>query len=816
MHPSGPSNAQIMLVGEAPGEMEVWKGQPFVGPSGQELDKMLNEAGILRSQCFVTNVCQERPPGNDMGQWLVDLKNAPKADNKHYPNRNWVSWKGRWAHPAVAAGNEQLAKHIALVRPRIIIALGNTALFALTGEWGIKKWRGSQLVGQLGGVEFKVIPAYHPAAVLRDWTTRAVTVQDFRRAKRESLTPLPYRRANNPRIIRPTFNQVCKWFGDVRRLLAQGPVLSSTDIETRAGHIACWGAYIKGLPTICIPFMCVERMDGYWNEGEEAYVWSALREIVTHPNFKVIGQNWAYDSQYHYRWFLATVPVYWDTMLTQHCMYPGTPKGLDYLASLYCDYYRYWKDDGKHWDPSAMPEDDYWAYNCDDTEYTYEVYEAQRPVVEADSRLRKVWDFQTNVLSKLLFKAMCRGIRADVKNKAALKAELEDEIRKREKWLCEVLGHPLNWNSPLQVRNLFYVDLRQREVINRKNGGGVTTNDNALDTIAKREPLLRPIIQRIQELRSIGVFKSTFVEARLDRDYRIRCSFNIGGTITFRLSSSENAFGSGLNLQNIPKGSPIGDKSPDTLELPNIRKLFIPDDGMTMFDMDLDRADLQVVVWEADDEVLREALRKGIDLHLLNAGSIFGIAELNEVNLTDPEFLEYAKEKYERHRQFAKVWVHGTNYGGGDRTMAANAGITVRENERYRAKWFGEHPGILAWHRRTEDQLKQFHWVENRFGYRFYFFDRIEGLLPEALAWVPQSTVGCVINRAWDQIDRACPDVEVLIQVHDALVGQFPTEHCSRLLQEIPVHAKVVVPYDRPLVIPVGLKTSSISWGHCK
>ena len=336
-----------------------------------------------------------------------------------------------------------------------------------------------------------------------------------------------------------------------------------------------------------------------------------------------------------------------------------------------------------------------------------------------------------------------------------------------------------------------------------------------LSTIAKREPLLAGICKVIQELRSIGVFKSTFVEARLDRDNRIRCSFNLSGTTTFRLSSSENAFGSGLNLQNIPSGNE--DAADGDLELPNIRKLFIPDDGMIIWDADLKNADFYTVVWESDDEMFRVALDKGLDMHLLNVGTLFEVKEITMERLMDPEFVKYAKKRYERQRnKFAKPWCHGTNFGGGDRTMAATCGITVRENERFRLKWFRDHPGIAEWHKRTEHQLKTHRYVENKFGYRYYFFDRIEAALPEALAWVPQSTTGCVINRAWDNISRELPQTEVLIQVHDSLVGQFPAHLKDEMLQRIPDVAKVTVPYDKPLVIPVGLKSSSISWGHCE
>ena len=148
--------------------------------------------------------------------------------------------------------------------------------------------------------------------------------------------------------------------------------------------------------------------------------------------------------------------------------------------------------------------------------------------------------------------------------------------------------------------------------------------------------------------------------------------------------------------------------------------------------------------------------------------------------------------------------------------MAATVGITIAEAERYRARWFHEHPGILRWHERTEENLRRTRSVSNRLGYRRYYFDRIDGLLPEALAWVPQSTVACVINRGWQRIYEEEARIEVLLQVHDSLGGQYPTylgDWAQRRIQEL---ATVEIPYDPPLTIPVGIKTSTLSWGDCE
>lgn len=253
----------------------------------------------------------------------------------------------------------------------------------------------------------------------------------------------------------------------------------------------------------------------------------------------------------------------------------------------------------------------------------------------------------------------------------------------------------------------------------------------------------------------------------------------------------------------------------ERFKLPNIRKLFVPDHGYTMFDSDLDRADLQVVVWEADEAELKHALKIGVDMHLLNAYTLTGksMPPLEELVESHPKYPDH-RIPYKKERQLAKSFIHGTNYGGGARTMAIAAGVTVHQADRFQKIYFGRYPGLKNWHNRTEEQLRKQRFVTNRFGYRRYYFDRIEGLLPEALAWVPQSTVAVYINKVWERVYRNLPEVQILLQVHDSLVGQFPTHLKEQCIEKLKHEARqIIIPYEDPLVIPLGVKTSETSWG---
>lgn len=258
--------------------------------------------------------------------------------------------------------------------------------------------------------------------------------------------------------------------------------------------------------------------------------------------------------------------------------------------------------------------------------------------------------------------------------------------------------------------------------------------------------------------------------------------------------------------------------------------MYGPDPGFTFFDMDLDRADLQVVVWEADDAPLKLACKMGVDTHLLNVYTLDKhepppLEELIERHGRDQEcicraagcsqcYWEYRNPRAVK-REFAKVFVHATNYIGSAKTVAAHTGRSVHEIDSAQRYWLSAHPGIKRWHERTLATITKHRFVENRFGYRWYIFDRLDGLLPEAVAWIPQSTVGIVINKIWTAFHEQLPEVQVLLQVHDSLAGQFPTHRREALLPKMREVSKILIPYDDPLVIPTGIKTSTVSWGDC-
>jgi DNA polymerase I-like protein with 3'-5' exonuclease and polymerase domains len=248
--------------------------------------------------------------------------------------------------------------------------------------------------------------------------------------------------------------------------------------------------------------------------------------------------------------------------------------------------------------------------------------------------------------------------------------------------------------------------------------------------------------------------------------------------------------------------------------------MFKADPGHFLIDVDLSGADAQVVAWDAGDERLKTAFKKGLKVHIQNAIDIWGdefleIKEKKDVEETNkvengPWTKKYATKYYEIKRA-----VHGTNYGGSARALSAILGWSLYTATEFQRKWFRTHPEIEQWHRRTEAQLQTQRQVVNAFGFRRPYFDRIDGLLPQALAWVPQSTIAINCALGCIQVRRALPWVRPRLQVHDSGIFSIPNHKRSELWK-VHEYLKVTIPYPDPLTIQWELKTSSTTWGAAK
>lgn len=568
---SGPRNARVAIIGESWGTEEAAARRPFVGSSGYALTKMLSEAGINRDRCFVTNVVNAQPPANDLQHFFLPMKPTPE-----------VAIRGLHPNDFVVGELPRLEAELAEVNPDLIIACGNYALWALSAHTGstpgqdragratgvrtptgIMKWRGSMTFTLANGTEpKKLLPIVHPAAILRQWKLRDVTIHDLRTRVPQALANDWTPRVSPTILAPPTFAQATARLRGILLRAAHETVRVSVDVETKRtkqfAFITCISFCDSANFAMSIPFVYPKTYAPFWPIEQEAELVTLMRAALSHDRVAVEGQNFIYDLQYLAEYPAVWLAPDWDTMHAQHVIFPGTQKDLAYLSSLYCRYHRYWKDDNKEWDEKGDLTR-HLQYNAEDALRTFEIATQQRKIIP-DLGLTPQWEYMQQT-TRFALSMMRRGVRIDTSERKRLHSEVMNATIKIytwfERWLPQSVVNPSRddlkpwYQSSTQIRQVF-LDWGLRLPKNRKTGQA-STNAAGMLELRERYPGLTEVFDRLLALRSLRVFAKTFLSAPLEADGRIHCQFNPAGTGTFRFSSAKNAFDRGANLQNIPE-----------------------------------------------------------------------------------------------------------------------------------------------------------------------------------------------------------------------------------------------------------------------
>lgn len=344
-----------ILLGEAMGENEVKLGRPFVGPSGVELLRMLNESGFieltafdrdyindfyktgnpalldavwgLHPEVYRTNVFNLHPPGNRLehfcGTKAQGIPGWPQLLTSKYVRREFEREL------------ERLGDEILQIDPNLIVCLGNTALWALAGRTGISKLRGTTLLSSHCVSGYKLLSTYHPAAVLRQWELRPTTLADLMKASREASFP-EIRRPHREIWIEPSLSDIVRFIAEEITPLVD-PLLS-VDIETSGNRVTCIGIAPSASVGIVIPFDDSRAKSGcYWpTVADEKHAWALIRGVLEDGSTRKLFQNGAYDIAFLWRAYgIGVRGATEDTMLCHHALHPEALKGLGFLGSIY-------------------------------------------------------------------------------------------------------------------------------------------------------------------------------------------------------------------------------------------------------------------------------------------------------------------------------------------------------------------------------------------------------------------------------------------------------------------------------------------------
>lgn len=467
-----------------------------------------------------------------------------------------------------------------------------------------------------------------------------------------------------------------------------------------------------------------------------------------------------------------------------------------------------------------------WNYNAYDIIYTLEIAQVlENELAKTNSKLQEFHKFQIEKVAPALVDIMNQGVKIDLEKKELLKTQLTELLASTQNTINEIVGEPLNINSPTQLKTLFK-DLLKIELKIDKKSKSESCASAYMFQYLNEYPEYKVLLTLILEYRSIGVFLRTFVNAEVDEDGRMRTSYNCAGTKTYRLSSRKNAFGKGANLANLPSKGKIDlkyslaalesqqDSSDDDEEfisgdyegihkLPNCKEFFVPDEGFKFWNADYSGADAMVVAADSDCQWLLKFFNDPpMKLYQYVASHYFG----KEISTEDKWYKAF------------KQYIHGTHYGMKEDKAAMNAGIPIKDAKAIRQWYFKLNPEILDWHRRIESDIKNKGYIENIFGARGWFLNKdCPTILNQAIAWLPQSTIAILVNKGlvniWENEKKE--GIAVLLQVHDALAGIYSIED-KEAEKRIIKHMTIELDYKKPLVIPVDFSYSNLSYGDCR
>lgn len=520
----GPITAPIFILGEAPGRDEDDLGEPFVGRSGDFLNHCLDLAGIDRADCRIGNVCNYQPHNNDF-QLCYGTRQYDESIT-------------------------ELSNYLDQRSPKVIIALGNEALRYLKGHAGISDWRGSVLPYGKGSF---IVPTYHPATAVRDGTFAPQIIFDLTRAK--GILDNGYTPPKHDFIIDPDPGQFEAILEEVKRAK-----FIAADIESirDTTHILCFGFALSATRAVCLKnhYPLGRGLEERFVEDVMAVI-SAAQNLTFHNggfDTEMLRLNGIYVDADKFRY---------DTMLAQRVLQPELPIGLDFCASIYTDE-PYYKGDGKE-TGKRIPQT-LWEYNCKDCIVTFATQQEQEKLFEVDDTLASDRDFIFSRIP-LMQEFQRNGMLVDEGRRDALKTATERKLADSIEIVAIASGFTLNFRSPKQVKELLYDRLKLPHRTNRK--GGLTTDEDAIVSLIQyvqgqyedkktdkgRDPWFRKLhtLRSILDIRGNEKLISSYFDAKLSDDGRIRSSYYPAGTDTGRWSCGLYVDGTGLNAQTLPR-----------------------------------------------------------------------------------------------------------------------------------------------------------------------------------------------------------------------------------------------------------------------
>lgn len=511
-----------------------------------------------------------------------------------------------------------------------------------------------------------------------------------------------------------------------------------------------------------------------------------FRPVYENPKILKVGQNLKYDLTVLANYGIHLSGPLFDTMLAHYLIQPELRHNMDYLAEIYLNYKTIHieeligpKGRGQKNMGDLEPKDIY-KYACEDADVTLRL---MKPLAE-ELRKKSLEEVFQNIempLMPVLARMERNGVVLDTETLKEVENDFTVRLQTLEKDIYELAGHEFTINSPRQVGEVLFGELKLSEKVKKTKSGQYSTSEEVLRDLHSKHP----IVQKILDYRGLKKLLSTYVEAlpKLINPAtgHIHTSFNQAVTATGRLSSSNP------NLQNIPVRGEDGRE---------IRKAFIPEAGEIFFSADYSQIELRIMAHLSGDEHMIEAFNAGHDVHAATAARIFH-KDIKDISQDE--------------RRKAKTANFGIIYGISAFGLAERMDVSRTEAKELIDSYFEMYPKIKDYISKAVDTAREKGYIETEFGRRRYLPDInsrnavVRGYAERNAVNAPiQGTAADIIKiamiRVQQRLDAEGCKARMILQVHDELNFSVPADEFDKVkrivIEEMQGAYKMSVPLE--------------------
>ncbi|MFW6025476.1 MAG: DNA polymerase [Candidatus Woesearchaeota archaeon] len=539
-------------------------------------------------------------------------------------------------------------------------------------------------------------------------------------------------------------------------------------------------------PHYCIPAgfsVSTDGINGYYipiNHSDiKTNLHYRLQELLQNKK-TVVMHNSPYDSAVIYQQYgidLEQENLKWfDTMVAQHLIDEGNPKGLKKITERYFNY----KQQEFDWDDvSKVPSTSIYKYACDDAIFTFKHYQRLKEQLIKEDLLKFYIEVE-EPFQKVLRHMKLTGVYFDLEKAYEIEQQLKNDKKQIYENIIKVTpelnvtktligGKKININleSNKDLTQFLYDKLNLPVVKTTQSGAPAIDSDTLSKLKNEKGEFLHPIIPELLKLRKVQKLITSYTNTLYDKviDNRIYPEFRDVGTQTGRLSC-ENP-----NFQQLPKD--------DTYK---IRSLFTATPEYKMYVADFSQQELRVCGHISNSPTFRKVYEEGQDLHLKVANQIWNLGISEEDIKEDSSNYKYYKEKYDKERFNAKSINFGLLYGRTAKGLQTQIGGTEEECQRVVDKYFENFPEIQTAINKSKQSIKQNGFVRNIYGRkrRFSMFNGeyyTNNVFREGFNFEIQGTCAdilrIVMNKLYEYVKQNIKEVKIIGTVHDEILFEI-------------------------------------------